>query len=717
MSESRVGTRPLRVALLHNIVSPHVVPLFAELARQPGIDLRVYFFSETDENRRWQANPAGLFQYRILPHLGVRLRGRDLFTYFINPTIVPVLLRDDFDVLISVGWDSFASQAAFFLCKLLHRPFIIWSGSTMNEPSWRRTISLPLVRMMVRGADACIAYGTRAREYLQHLGAHPTDIFLSLNTIDIDGFATRVERARSRTAVVRQELGLGSGPVILYVGQLIERKGVATLLDAVAEIRERLASVRLLIVGYGQQEVALRQRAAELDLTEIVHFLGHVDLDSLPHYYAVADVFVLPSWEEVWGLVLNEAIAAGLPLVTTDRVGAAPDVIVPNENGYVVPAGDGHRLAQALAAILGDSELADRMSARSRELRETLRVVHTVKGVVAAIERAKERTATWRRVLSSISGGGLTSSMNRFRIGVGRVKSASRSRRPKARSFSTESQRWMSNVYPYARFLSQLPAAALPALTSLPITSRLVPLVRVYLRLFGFPDLGGHMRYPQVMARLQPELGQVLLDAGCGTGMYGLALSCEGGMRVYAVDLDEERINRLKSVEHMLPCAINFSVMSLTDLDFADQSFDRILCVEVLEHVPDDRRAVVELARVARPGARLVLSVPTSDRLISKEERRSFDAPKDLAHVRSGYRAGNLRDLLENAGWRVHHVEPVFSFWEDRVYRGQRWLYLHNYPLLNVLTFPLLRAATVGLRRLPPQQWHRGWMVTADRYH
>lgn len=273
----------------------------------------------------------------------------------------------------------------------------------------------------------------------------------------------------------------------------------------------------------------------------------------------------------------------------------------------------------------------------------------------------------------------------------------------------------MNNVYPYARFLSQLPTAVLPALTSLPVSARFLPLVQVYLHLFGFPDLGGHMRYPQVMARLRPEPGQVLLDAGCGTGMYGLALSCEAGMRVYAVDLDEERIDRLKSVEDTLPCAISFSVMSVSALDFADQSFDRIICIEVLEHVPDDRRAVAELARVARPGARLVLSVPTSDRPVSEEERRSFDAPKDLAHVRSGYRAEELRELLEHAGWQIHDIEPVFSFWEDRIYRGQRWFYLHGHPLLNVLTFPLLRAAIVGLRGLPPREWHRGWILTAER--
>ncbi|HEX5501412.1 MAG TPA: glycosyltransferase family 4 protein [Thermomicrobiales bacterium] len=392
MSGTEARARPIRVALLHNIVSPHVVPLFAELARQPGIDLCVYFFSETDANRRWRVSPEGRFRYRILPGLGVRFRGRDLFTYFINPTIVPLLLRDGLDVLIAVGWDSFASQAAFFLCKLLGRPFIIWSGSTINEPSWRRTLSLPLVRLMVGGADACIAYGTRAAAYLRRLGAPPAGVFVSLNTIDMDTFMTRVQRARSQRDVVRRELGVGDDPLVLYVGQLIERKGVATLIEAMALARGRGERVRLCVIGYGAQEEALRRQVERLRLTEHVRFVGHVDLNDLPRYYAAADLFVLPSSEEVWGLVLNEAVAAGLPVITTDRVGAAPDIVEDGGNGLVVPADAAGWLADAITYVLDDPARTRRMGERSLEIAARFRVGRTVCGVLDAIEHVGART-------------------------------------------------------------------------------------------------------------------------------------------------------------------------------------------------------------------------------------------------------------------------------------------------------------------------------------
>src|ERR1700730_14323471 len=141
----------IRVALLHNIISPHVVPLFERLAEQPGVALKVYFLAETDRNRRWETAIGRTFDYEVLTNWAVRFGGEDLFTFFINPNVVGVLLRDGFDVLISVGWDSLAAMVAFGLCRLQRKPFILWSGSTINEPSWRRTLSLPLVKQIVRG--------------------------------------------------------------------------------------------------------------------------------------------------------------------------------------------------------------------------------------------------------------------------------------------------------------------------------------------------------------------------------------------------------------------------------------------------------------------------------------------------------------------------------------------------------------------------------------
>jgi len=155
-----------RVVVLHNIISPHVIPLFQRLAHVPCIELKVIFFSESEGNRQWKARRGLDFDHEIPLHLGVELRGRDSWTYHFNPMVPYRLLREPFDVIMSAGWDSFAARSAFCLCKVLHRLFVLCSGSTINERSWRRTVSLPLVRLMVRGSSAFVACGTGSKEYL-----------------------------------------------------------------------------------------------------------------------------------------------------------------------------------------------------------------------------------------------------------------------------------------------------------------------------------------------------------------------------------------------------------------------------------------------------------------------------------------------------------------------------------------------------------------------
>jgi glycosyltransferase involved in cell wall biosynthesis len=372
------------VVLLHNIVSPHVVPLFDRLAKQEGIQLRVYFLAETDRNRRWPTRINAAFDYEILPHWAIRAGRKDLYTFFINPTVVGTLLRHRFDVLISVGWDSFAAQAAFALCKLAHRPYIVWSGSTIHEPSWRRTMTLPIVRAMVRGSDAGIAYGSRARDYLLALGADPKRTFMAFNTVDVEWFSRTSNSLTAERDTIRAGLGLRNGPVVLYVGQLIERKGALDLVAAHEEVLKSCPDAQLALVGYGQLEQQLRRTVAELQISG-VHFLGHVAIADLPRYYVAADCFVLPSHEEVWGLVLNEAAACGLPLITTDRVGAAGDLVRDGFNGFVVPARNPVALARAMQQVL-QSPIT--LGAASRQIIAGMTYEQNVEAILAAIRSA-----------------------------------------------------------------------------------------------------------------------------------------------------------------------------------------------------------------------------------------------------------------------------------------------------------------------------------------
>jgi glycosyltransferase involved in cell wall biosynthesis len=356
------------VLLVHNIMAPYRYPLFRALADRPEIDLTVWFMSRSARNRRWTQDIGEElgFKYAVLPSVQLNYSSHDLFTYILNYTFPWRYSRAAFDVVISAGWLDFATQAGFALSKLLHRKFVLWSESTPNEPSWRRSLAMPLVKTMVRGADACVAVGTRSKEYLEMLGARDADIFTAISTVDVDHFrrvssAARPDRERRKT-----ELGITRGRVLMYCGQFIERKGLRYLLDAFAMVKREYEDVALALIGYGPQRSTLLERTARLGVSD-VHIVDHVEVHEMPAMYALADIFVLPSLEETWGLVANEAMACGLPVILTDRVGSSVDLVRDGQNGYIVPAADPASIADSCLRLLRDPVLLERQSKCSLE--------------------------------------------------------------------------------------------------------------------------------------------------------------------------------------------------------------------------------------------------------------------------------------------------------------------------------------------------------------
>jgi phosphatidylinositol alpha-1,6-mannosyltransferase len=162
---------------------------------------------------------------------------------------------------------------------------------------------------------------------------------------------------------------------------------VGDLIDAMARVSARHPQARLLIAGEGRERAALEHDAAQR-IPGRYRFVGHVEHDTLATYYAAAACFVLPSLNEVWGLVINAAALAGLPVVATSNCGAARDLIRDGETGYVVPPANPAALANALEQLLDDPVRARKMGAAGRELVSRIANPETV---ADAITRAAER--------------------------------------------------------------------------------------------------------------------------------------------------------------------------------------------------------------------------------------------------------------------------------------------------------------------------------------
>ena len=377
-----------KVAMIYNMPTPYRIPLFIELAKNPNIDLFVYFEAGRENNREWEIEHSDSFKYKILSGISLNF-ARDVY-YNINPMIIKELIFNKYDVIITAGYGSFSTQIAFFIAKFLKIPFILGSGSTINEPRKIRSITLPLIKLIVKYADAYVVYGTNAKKYLMQLGAPEKDIFISYNTVDTDFFKDECLNYGNRTNAIKEEFGIIEENLILYVGQFVERKGIKYLLEAHKKLCDK-HNLGLILVGNGPQKDELVELCHKENI-DGVYFIDFVQKDALPQYYAIADVFVLPSTEEVWGLVINEAMACGLPIITTEKVGASVDLVQNGINGFVVKEKSSEELTVALDKILTMDEVKENMSRSSGDiLHRGFDIKDTVKGFIDAINYTVKR--------------------------------------------------------------------------------------------------------------------------------------------------------------------------------------------------------------------------------------------------------------------------------------------------------------------------------------
>jgi len=388
--EMKQPLRKTKIVLIQNIASPYIIPLFSQFAAAPGIELHVYFMALLEKNREWVTRLGSDFKYKVLRGFAFNFFKKDFFAIHVNPTIVQELMKSNPDVVISGGYSSLTAYFAFLYSKIYRKPFVVWSESTINEPSFLRTISLPLVKFIIRHSDALVACGTRSREYLLRLGARPAGISTAYCTVDTEFYKQRSGELKAQKQKLKGEFGIVNKSVILYVGQLIERKGLKYLIKAYSQLRPEF-DVALLIVGGGMQKDELAELCRR-DNVRDVFFTGYIQLETLTQYYVMSDIFVLPSLEETWGRVINEAMACGLPVISTIKAGAPADMIINGLNGFVVKDKNVEQLHQAMSTILSDPSLKQSMGVKSQQMiDERFTIEHAVRGFMSAVDYAMIR--------------------------------------------------------------------------------------------------------------------------------------------------------------------------------------------------------------------------------------------------------------------------------------------------------------------------------------
>lgn len=267
------------------------------------------------------------------------------------------------------GWGHPLLLVTLILARLYGIPVAVESDTplTKEDLGWRARLRRLGHPTLFRMPSVFLPGGTRQAAYLRHYGVDEGRIRIAQMTVDVDAIRAHIAGVdASRRRTLREVLGVQSDMTLfLYVGRLEEHKGLTVLITAFRQVSSVLPGSALLLVGDGAQREDLEQSARDcLGL----HFAGRLDGSALLDAYAAADVFVLPSRFEPWGLVVNEAMAAGLPVIVSDRVGCIDDLVLPEETGLVVEAERIDALAVAMERLAADADVRVRLGTAASRL-------------------------------------------------------------------------------------------------------------------------------------------------------------------------------------------------------------------------------------------------------------------------------------------------------------------------------------------------------------
>jgi glycosyltransferase involved in cell wall biosynthesis len=339
----------MSVALVTNYIPPYRAPLYRLLAERLGVEVYCFggeshFLSGAIRDLDSQIANAP-FPAHLLEHQ------RDAFG-----------LAKRHDAIISSLVGRVALPAAYLGARRRSRPFLLWASMWRHPRTPAHLASFPLVRHIYRRADAVLTYGSHVSDYVTRYRGNSNGVIVAPQAVEPEIFGRQV--SATEVAVWREDHGLGDGPLVLFVGRLVEDKGVAALSDAWRLVRKDAGVLGIVGESDGTREWGFGEN---------VVFTGRLEREKLPVAYAAADIVVVSSIEtprflEPWGLVCNEAMSQACPVIATTAVGAAAGGLVRDgETGLVVPAGSAPALARAIERLLDDAALRHRLGSNARD--------------------------------------------------------------------------------------------------------------------------------------------------------------------------------------------------------------------------------------------------------------------------------------------------------------------------------------------------------------
>lgn len=332
----------MNILFITNLPAPYKISFFEEISKT--VDLTVAYERKKASNRddKWKSNIKNKRFEEI--YLNSKEIGEESSISF---EIIKLLSRRRFDTVILNGFSSPTDIMAIIYMKLHKIKFgIMCDGMLHGNCSGLKKF---IKKSLISSADYYLSSNNITSEVLQSLGAKVSDIYQYpfSSVLDNDIIDWPVDKE-----FYKEQIGCQGKKVILFVGQFIERKGLDILVKAFRKITTLTDNQKYHLVLVGGSVLPFPHSYDKDDIT----ITGFKETKELEIYYRASDVFVLPTREDIWGLVVNEAMSFGVPVVTTDRCGAGMAMIEEGKNGYIVPVGDVQELATKIRITLCNSE-------------------------------------------------------------------------------------------------------------------------------------------------------------------------------------------------------------------------------------------------------------------------------------------------------------------------------------------------------------------------
>ncbi len=388
---------PIKVVHLVSHPIQYFAPLYRELARRPEIDLTVMYYSVQSAGAYHDSGFGRTVEWDV-PLL-------DGYRKYVSPRATKrgatggFDLRPDWDILrealgsrCDIVWANgyqFLNTWIAAVGQLAGYRLLVRDEQTLltERALWKRAVKKLVLPLLFR--HVCGMYiGEENRRFFQQYGIREERLFPARYCVDNAAMRTKRREALPNRREIRRKFGIeGDAPVVLFSGKLIDKKKPQLLLEAFRQVR-REVPCHLLFVGDGCLRQTLEEEIRRHCVPD-VHWAGFLNQGRIAEAYVAADVFVLPSaYQETWGLVVNEAMNFALPIVVSDKVGSAADLVRHGQNGFIFPSGDVRALRQALANLISSGSLRQEYGNQSEQIVSAYSITACADQIIEACQAA-----------------------------------------------------------------------------------------------------------------------------------------------------------------------------------------------------------------------------------------------------------------------------------------------------------------------------------------